>query len=312
MTNHVATRPLKALALAVLATACSGTDTPANAGSSPGTGGAAGGTVVPGGGGANGGASGSSSGGSGGASQGCGVSTWPAACSTAGAPCSVDVNGAPRTYYVYLPSGYSAAQQYPLVFQFHPMGGTAEQAINMPSIRSSFTAIYVTPQGLTSNGSTGWPNTNGQDIAFTKAMLSTLEANYCVDKARVFSTGFSYGGMMSFAIGCEMSDVFRAIAPMSGALYSDFNCRGTGPAIAMWGSHGLSDSVVPIADGRSARDRILQQNHCGATTIAVDPSPCVSYQGCDAGYPATWCEFTGDHSIPNFASSGITAFLEQF
>jgi len=213
---------------------------------------------------------------------------------------------------VYLPSGYSSSTQYPLVFQFHPRGGNAEQAINMPSIRSSFTAIYVAPQGLSASGSTGWANTNGQDIAFTKAMVDYVESNWCVDKARLFSTGFSYGGMMSFAVGCEMSNVFRAIAPMSGALYSDFNCQGTGPAIAMWGSHGLSDDIVPIADGQAARDKILQENHCGTTTVATTPSPCVSYQGCDSGYPSTWCEFDGGHTIPSFASSAIAAFFKQF
>jgi len=225
----------------------------------------------------------------------------------------MDVSGTSRTYYVYLPTNYNASQPYPLVFQFHPMGGTAEQAINMPSIRNSFTAIYITPQGLTaSGGSTGWANSNGQDIAFTKQMLSTVESSYCVDTTRIFSTGFSYGGMMSFAVGCEMSNVFRAIAPMSGALYSDFNCKGTGPAIAMWGSHGLSDSVVPIADGRAARDKILQQNKCGTTTAATTPSPCVSYDGCTAGYPSTWCEFDGDHQIPSFANSAIATFFKQF
>jgi polyhydroxybutyrate depolymerase len=320
MTPHLATRPLTAIALAVLATACGNepADNPSSTGgSAPGTGGAAGGNSSGGsatGGTSSGGASmgGNATGGSGGAAQGCGASTVPAACSTSGSPCHLTVSGTDRTYYVYLPSGYSSSQQYPLVFQFHPMGGTAEQAINMPGIRSNFTAIYVTPQGLTSNGSTGWANTNGVDIAFTKSMIDYVEANWCVDKARIFSTGFSYGGMMSFAVGCEMSDVFRAIAPMSGALYSDFNCRGTGPAIAMWGSHGLSDNVVPIADGRTARDRILQQNHCGSTTTSVDPSPCVAYQGCDSGYPATWCEFDGGHAIPSFASSAIVTFFKQF
>lgn len=244
--------------------------------------------------------------------QGCGDANYPAPCNTSGSPCSIDVGGTARTYYVYLPTNYNASQSYPLVFQFHPMGGNAEQAINLPSIRSSFPAIYVTPQGLTSNGNTGWPNTNGQDIAFTKAMLSSIESSYCVDTARIFSTGFSYGGMMSFAVGCEMSDVFRAIAPMSGALYSDFNCKGTGHAIAMWGSHGLTDNVVPIADGRAARDKILQQNHCGATTAATTPTPCVSYDGCDSGYPATWCEFDGTHQIPSFANSAIAAFFKTF
>ncbi len=276
---------------------------PASGGSANSAGGSSGSTAI----------AGSSTGGSGGKSQGCGASPVPAACSTSGSPCHLTVSGTDRTYYVYLPSGYSSSTEYPLVFQFHPMGGTAEQAINMPSIRSSFSAIYVTPQGLqASSGSTGWANTNGVDIAFTKAMIDYVEANWCVDKARLFSTGFSYGGMMSFAVGCEMSNVFRAIAPMSGALYSDFNCQGTGPAIAMWGSHGLSDNVVPIADGRAARDKILAENHCGTTTAAVSPSPCVAYQGCDAGYPTTWCEFDGTHQIPSFASSAIAAFFKQF
>jgi poly(3-hydroxybutyrate) depolymerase len=223
----------------------------------------------------------------------------------------MDVNGTTRTYYVFLPTNYSAAQQYPLVFQFHPMGGTAEQAINIPNIRSSFTAIYVSPQGLSaSGGSTGWPNTNGQDIAFTKAMINYVETNYCVDKGRIFSTGFSYGGMMSFAIGCEMGDVFRAIAPMSGALYS--GCKSGTHAVAMWGSHGLSDSVVPIADGRTARDAILTRNHCGTQTTATTPSPCASYDGCDSGYPTTWCEFDGGHTPPSFAASAIATFFKQF
>ena len=258
-------------------------------------------------------------GGGGGASAGCGSANTTSPCSKSGTKCSLDVSGTARTYYVQLPTSYSSSKQYPVVFQFHPMGGSAEQALNEYGISKGLPdAIYVTPQGLVSGsagsdaGSAGWANTGGVDIAFTKAMLADVQANYCVDNARIFSVGFSYGGMMSFAIGCEMGDVFRAIAPMSGALYSDFNCKGTGHAIAMWGSHGLTDNVVPIADGRSARDKILQQNHCGTTTTPIDPSPCVSYQGCDSGYPVTWCEFDGTHQPPSFGTSAITAFFKSF
>jgi len=249
-----------------------------------------------------------------GTSAGCGSSNTTSPCSKSGTTCSLDVSGTARTYYVQLPSGYSSSKPYPLIFQFHPWGGSAEQALTMYGISKGIPdAIYVTPQGLQagSNGA-GWANTNGQDIAFTKAMLADVQGKYCVDSARIFSVGFSYGGMMSFALGCEMSDVFRAIAPMSGSLYSDTGCKGTGPHIAMWGSHGTSDTVVPIADGRAARDKILKQNHCGTETTPVDPSPCVSYQGCDDGYPVTWCEWDGPHGIPSFGTSAITAFFKQF
>jgi poly(3-hydroxybutyrate) depolymerase len=255
-----------------------------------------------------------SAGGGGGASAGCGSANTTSPCSKSGTTCSLDVSGTARTYYVQLPASYSSSKQYPVIFQFHPWGGSAEGALTMYQLNSKIPdAIYVTPQGVQAGtGGPGWANTNGQDIAFTKAMLADVQGKYCVDNARIFSTGFSYGGMMSFAVGCEMSDVFRAIAPMSGSLYSDLNCKGTGHAIAMWGSHGLNDTFVPIADGRSALAKILQQNHCGTTTTPIDPSPCVSYQGCDAGYPVTWCEWDGPHGIPSFGSSAIAAFLKSF
>ena len=225
----------------------------------------------------------------------------------------MDVSGTARTYFVMLPSNYSSATQYPLVFQFHPMGGTAQGAMSMPNIRSSFpNAIYVAPQGLAdSGGTTGWPNTNGQDIAFTRAMIDRLEADYCVDAGRIFSTGFSYGGIMSFTIACQMSDVFRAVAPMAGAMFA--GCRnGTTNPIALWGAHGNTDTVVATDQGRAARDVILARNHCGTQTTPTTPSPCVSYEGCDSGYPVTWCEFDGGHTPPSFANSAIVAFFRQF
>jgi polyhydroxybutyrate depolymerase len=262
------------------------------------------------------GRAGAATGGTGGTgtSPGCGSALTTSSCSVKGTTCSLDIAGTARAYYVQLPKTYDSSIPYRLIFQFHPWGGTAEQALNMYRISSSIPdAIYVTPQGLDAgDNGPGWANTNGQDIAFTKAMLSDVESKYCVDTARVFSVGFSYGGMMSFALGCEMANVFRAIAPMSGALYSDPSCKGTGPAIAVWGSHGTNDQVVPIANGRAARDKMLLQNHCGTQTVPIDPSPCVSYQGCDPGYPVTWCEWDGPHNIPSFGSSAIAAFLKQF
>ncbi|MBN2574730.1 MAG: Ricin and poly(3-hydroxybutyrate) depolymerase fusion [Deltaproteobacteria bacterium] len=283
-----------------------GRDLPAASGGS-GSGGDTGG-----GGTAAGGATGS--GGGGGAAAGCGSANTTSPCGVKGTMCSLEVNGKERTYHVQLPSGYSSSKPYPVIFQFHPWGGSAEGSLTMYQLNSKIPdAIYVSPQGLPAGGSSpGWANSNGEDIAFTKAMLADVQSKYCVDNARIFSTGFSYGGMMSFAIGCEMGGVLRAIAPMAGALYSAMNCKGTGPAVAMWGSHGTSDSVVPLADGRAALAKILQQNHCGTETTPVDPSPCVAYQGCDEGFPVIWCEWDGDHGIPSFGSSAVAAFFKQF
>ena len=246
------------------------------------------------------------------------TATYTAPCSTSGSPCSIDVNGTARQYYVKLPSNYSSSgsQLYPLVFEFHYLGGSAEAIFNdsMYNIRPNFTnAIYVIPQGLAgSDGNRGWPNANGQDVNFTKAMISTLESSYCIDTGKIFSAGFSYGGMMSITLGCQMPDVFRAIGVESGLDITGGRCNPA-HSIAVWQTQGDQDTAVPPANAQAARDIFIKANHCASTTTAVSPSPCVSYDGCDSGYPVVWCLIAGEgHAIWNQSGPTIATFFKQF
>jgi len=150
------------------------------------------------------------------------------------------------------------------------------------------------------------------DIAFAKAMIAWMESNFCVDPTRIMSTGFSYGGIMSDTIGCQMPDVFRALGVMSGSLFSSGSSCKSHP-IAAWITHGDADPTVDISGDETARDRFLADNHCGTTSTAVTPSPCLSYDNCDNGYPVVWCPVAGEgHTIPSFAASGIANFFAQF
>lgn len=230
---------------------------------------------------------------------------------------SIDVSGTEREYILTLPDDYDSAHPYRLIFVWHPRGGSAEQVVtgfdggyNGLESRADGNAIFVAPDGLSADGSTGWANSGGGDIAFAEVMLDRFESELCIDENRIFSTGFSYGGMMSFAVGCAMGDVFRAIAPVAGALYS--GCQNGDFPIAVWGAHGDDDEIVPITDGRSGRDVFLERNNCGSETTPIEPSPCVTYEGCDAGYPVTWCEFSGGHAPPGFSADAIWDFFSQF
>jgi polyhydroxybutyrate depolymerase len=142
-------------------------------------------------------------------------------------------------------------------------------------------------------------------------MISELEASYCVDQDRLFSTGFSYGGIMSDTLACQMADVFRAIAPMAGTVFGG-SCNRANP-IAAWIEHGEDDTVLPPDGGVAMRDILLEANHCTSTSQPVDPSPCVAYDGCDPGYPVVWCPVPGEgQAIPSFGGSAIAAFFQQF
>jgi poly(3-hydroxybutyrate) depolymerase len=107
----------------------------------------------------------------------------------------------------------------------------------MYRVRPAFMdAIYVSPNG----SNNGFPNAMGKDEAVTRAIITTIEANLCVDRSRYFATGFSYGGSMSYTAACNMSDKFRAVAAMAGAPISGARCTTMTPArpVAVLGIHG--------------------------------------------------------------------------
>jgi polyhydroxybutyrate depolymerase len=249
-------------------------------------------------------------------SAGCSATPTTTACNTQNAPCTLTVDGTARQYWAQLPDSYDPKRPYPVVFQYHPLGGNGWQGLTMYQIRPKFpAAIYVSPDGLTSGQYQGFPNTNGQDEKLTRAMMAELEAKYCVDKARYYATGFSYGGSMSYTAACNMSDVFRAIGAMSGAPISGATCTSKKPArpVAVWATHGDADTALPITMAQPIIDALVKHNGCSSDTKAVDPSPCVEYQGCMTGYPVIWCVRPGDpHAIPSFAAGAISKFFQQF
>ncbi len=225
---------------------------------------------------------------------------------------TINVNGLNREYVLDIPSNYNQNNPYKLVFGWHWRGGSANDVVGqgyygMKSL-SNNTAIFVAPDRAA--GTDGWTNANGRDIAFLQSMLTQLKSSLCIDESRIFSTGWSYGGMMSFAVGRELPTTLRAIAPVSGAFLTPH--VDSGSATAAWIAHGNNDTVVSQSSGAQARDAYLRANGCSNTTVPVQPSPCVEYQNCSSGKPVVWCSFNGGHSQPSFYSSGAWNFFNRF
>jgi poly(3-hydroxybutyrate) depolymerase len=281
-------------------------------GTSGGSGGTSGGSG--GGGAGKGGSAGSGTGGGGGGgggmkSTGCGQ----AAKVTSGTK-SIQSNGKTRSFMIRVPENYDSSHPYWLIFGYHWVGGTAndvdsggtsgytwsyyglrEQADNSTNAR----AIFVAPQGI----SNGWGNSGNEDVTFTDDIIKLVEDGLCVDTKHVFSTGFSYGGGMTKALGCQRPNVFRAIAVLAGADFLSGGCDATSTApVAFFGAHSINDGTNAYSSGITILNRFAKNNGCTAQT---PPQPgggnthvCTKFAGCKDGYPVEWCAFDGGGHTP--------------
>lgn len=227
---------------------------------------------------------------------------------------SVNVNGKNRNYILNIPDNYDMNHPYRVVYLWHQRGGSAQKIVNGENPNqggvipyyglkalANNSAIFIVPDGLNS----GWANSNNEDTNFFDAILKATEADLCIDTSLRFSTGFSYGGGMSYNLACSRAEQIRAVAVISGAQLS--GCSGGTKPVAYYGQHGTRDSVLNVSMGRQLRDKFVQNNGC--QKLQSEPQPngnnavMTKYTGCKEGYPVTWVIHNGDHN-PSQTTNG--------
>jgi poly(3-hydroxybutyrate) depolymerase len=223
---------------------------------------------------------------------------------------TIQSSGQSRSFAMRLPANYDKNHPYSLIFAFHWNGGTSAQVDNGGSNgywwsyyglqrKSNNGAIFVAPQGL----GNGWANSGGQDLKFTDDMVKLIEDNFCVDTTHLITSGFSYGGGMSYEIACARAKAFRAAVIYEGGQIS--GCDGGNDPIALWQVEGLTDTRVNMALATPVRDRFVKNNGCTPQTPPQPPQPppylstgghiCTDYAGCSSGHPVRWCVSQSGH-----------------
>jgi poly(3-hydroxybutyrate) depolymerase len=281
----------------------------ATGGAGAGASGGGAGAGASGGAGVTGGGAGAGSGGAGG--TGTGGSTGTDAVKSAGCgkaktlpngTIDITFDGNSRHYILRAPDGYDNSHPYRLVFAFAESGASAESVAS----RNYFTlatldtenTVFVAPDAA--NGAGSWSQS---DVELTDAILAEIEADLCIDKTRIFATGFSFGGAMCLALACTRADVFRGVAFFSGADLTGSCTETLTKPIAYYASQASGDSSGPPAptSGRVKQAQFAEVNGCTpeptATTFpaAGEPHTCTDYQGCSPGHPTKYCVFDGGH-----------------
>jgi len=95
-------------------------------------------------------------------------------------------------------------------------------------------AIVVSPQR---------PEFQTWDLQVLAHLLDSLQAQYPVDPDRVYLTGVSAGGDLTWDLALLEPEKFAAIVPMSGE--SDVDDAARLRHVPVWGFNGGSDAIVP-------------------------------------------------------------------
>jgi polyhydroxybutyrate depolymerase len=160
----------------------------------------------------------------------------------------------------------------------------------------------------------GYAQTNNvDDVGFLRALIDRLERDYTVDPKRIFVTGISNGGMMSYRLACELADRVAAIAPVEGA--QDLECQPSVP-VSVLVFHGTADLLVPYKGGTtpfqlgpkrtdtSVRSTVtfwVKQDGCSTTPKLEETNQLRidTYSGCkDGGGVALYTIRGGHHMWP--------------
>jgi polyhydroxybutyrate depolymerase len=166
---------------------------------------------------------------------------------------SIHSGGVIRTYMLYVPASYSPSKPAPLVFNFHGYSSNNSQQIAYGEFRPiADTAgfLEVLPMGLVTGGNAGFSNfgsvaSASVDIDFTSNLIDTLKTLYNINLNRVYSTGMSNGGFMSYDLACFLSTRFAAIASVSGSMVAaHFTACNPGRPVPVMEIHGTTDPTV--------------------------------------------------------------------
>lgn len=162
-------------------------------------------------------------------------------------------------YLLYLPRDYQTQDiEFPLVLFLH---GSGERGNDIEKVKThgppklvnegtEFPFILVSPQ---------CPDHMFWNVDILSALLDEIEANYKVDKNRIYLTGLSMGGHGTWNLALHQPDRFAAIAPVCGWSNPEEACRIS--HIPAWVFHGAKDFLVPL---KSSEEMVNALKECEA------------------------------------------------
>jgi hypothetical protein len=184
-------------------------------------------------------------------------------------------------------------------------------------------AILVAPQG---NSDGTWnPST---DPIFFSDMLKLFKDTLCIDTTRVFSCGFSFGAMFTYALSLAYPKQLRAVACYAPANWNFTQPPNNHVPISYFQTTGTQDGICKWINNDAAKEggkycllQHIEDNNCTVPTtfnLATTSTHVSTDFTCPAAYPVRFGSFVGGHTA-NSTENGVNwipvetwNFLKQF
>jgi poly(3-hydroxybutyrate) depolymerase len=242
----------------------------------------------------------------------------------------VTSGGKSRLVIIDVPADYDPTKPYRLVFSWRQMGGSdtgnatglhpagdgpnfdaehyAYFGLRREALNAKQPAIFVAPD--TDPAGSLWDY--NKDSVYFDDLLKLVTDNLCIDESRVFTTGFSYGAMMSYGLSNGRASKLRAAVTMAPSQFGPNTASGP---IAYMSTTGMSDGTCTWGNDTSGGKGCVMTHAKanGCTIPASFPTAtngskkyvCYDFEGCKAGYPVKVCTFDGPHT-PSSIDDGTT------
>jgi polyhydroxybutyrate depolymerase len=139
-------------------------------------------------------------------------------------------DGLTRSYIVHRPAGASSRRPPPVILNLHGAGSNGagqERYSGMDQVADREHFLVVYPDGTGRGMGLTW-NAGAccayamfhrvDDVGFIRAVIDDLARRTPIDRHRIYATGISNGGMMSYRLAAEAPDLVAAIAPVAGTM----------------------------------------------------------------------------------------------
>ena len=175
---------------------------------------------------------------------------------------TITSEGQKREYLQYAPSGLGSKR--PLIISCHGMNQSAQYQWDAlkdaKTLADKEKFVIVLPEGINS----GWDISGDRDINLIKDLIAQMKKDFDIDEKRVYLSGFSMGGMLTYHAMNKIPDVIAAFAPISGYPMWGFTYTGK-RAIPVIHHHGTGDDVCVYSNVQRNIDELVKKNKCSST-----------------------------------------------